>query len=45
MRDASRQRQGKGRASVRYRLLAIALLPTLVILPLLLGVAVVRWIC
>jgi signal transduction histidine kinase len=28
---------------VRVRLLAIALLPTLVILPLLLGVAVVRW--
>jgi signal transduction histidine kinase len=32
----------KGR-SVRFRLLAIALLPTLVILPLLLGVAIVRW--
>lgn len=29
--------------SVRYRLLAIALLPTLVILPLLLGVTIVRW--
>jgi signal transduction histidine kinase len=29
--------------SVRFRLLAIALLPTLVILPLLLGVAVSRW--
>src|SRR3954466_11109064 len=29
--------------SVRFRLLAIALLPTLVILPLLLGVAFVRW--
>ena len=29
--------------SVRVRLLAIALLPTLVILPLLLGVAVVQW--
>ena len=29
--------------SVRFRLLAIALLPMLVILPLLLGVAVVRW--
>lgn len=29
--------------SVRYRLLAIALLPTLVILPLLLGFAVYRW--
>jgi two-component system NtrC family sensor kinase len=30
-------------ASVRYRLLAIALLPTLVILPLLLGVTMLRW--
>ncbi|HEV7416630.1 MAG TPA: cache domain-containing protein [Tianweitania sediminis] len=29
--------------SVRYRLLAIALLPTLVILPLLLGVTIYRW--
>lgn len=29
--------------SVRFRLLAIALLPTLVILPLLLGVTVVQW--
>jgi len=29
--------------SVRFRLLAIALLPTLVILPLLLGIAVFRW--
>ncbi|MET0706890.1 MAG: two-component sensor histidine kinase, partial [Tardiphaga sp.] len=29
--------------SVRFRLLAIALLPMLVILPLLLGVAVARW--
>src|SRR5262245_47255392 len=29
--------------SVRFRLLAIALLPTLVILPLLLGVTIVRW--
>ncbi len=29
--------------SVRYRLLAIALLPTLVILPLLLGITIVRW--
>jgi two-component system NtrC family sensor kinase len=29
--------------SVRFRLLAIALLPTLVILPLLLGVTVIRW--
>jgi signal transduction histidine kinase len=29
--------------SVRFRLLAIALLPMLVILPLLLGIAVIRW--
>jgi two-component system NtrC family sensor kinase len=29
--------------SVRFRLLAIALLPMLVILPLLLGVAISRW--
>ena len=29
--------------SVRYRLLAIALLPMLVILPLLLGVTIARW--
>ena len=29
--------------SVRFKLLAIALLPTLVILPLLLGVMMVRW--
>ncbi len=29
--------------SVRFRLLAIALLPMLVVLPLLLGIAVVRW--
>ncbi|QKV19323.1 sensor histidine kinase [Oricola thermophila] len=35
---------GAGRAvSVRYRLLAIALLPMLVILPLLLGVTMLRW--
>lgn len=32
-----------GRRSVRYRLLAIALLPMLVILPILLSVAVLRW--
>ena len=32
-----------GPASVRFRLLAIALLPTLVILPLLLGVTMSRW--
>lgn len=35
-------RGGQGR-SVRFRLLVIALLPTLVILPLLLGMAVYRW--
>jgi signal transduction histidine kinase len=29
--------------SVRYRLLAIALLPTLVLLPLLLGITIARW--
>jgi two-component system NtrC family sensor kinase len=29
--------------SIRFRLLAIALLPTLVILPLLLGIAITRW--
>lgn len=41
MSDAlSKQTSG---LSVRVRLLAIALLPTLVILPLLLGVAVARW--
>lgn len=34
---------GGGGRSVRFRLLAIALLPTLVILPLLLGVTIVRW--
>jgi two-component system, NtrC family, sensor kinase len=32
-----------GRRSVRYRLLAIALLPMLVILPLLLGISIYRW--
>ncbi|MCT8330785.1 sensor histidine kinase [Albidovulum sediminis] len=35
-------RLGPGR-SVRHRLLAIALLPTLVILPLLLGATIIRW--
>lgn len=29
--------------SVRFRLLAIALLPTLVILPILLGVTIAQW--
>lgn len=33
----------RGRLSVRVRLLAIALLPTLVVLPLFLGWAMVRW--
>ncbi|MFS8048075.1 cache domain-containing protein [Rhizobium sp. BR 314] len=33
----------KPRASVRYRLLAIALVPMLVILPVLLGIAIYRW--
>jgi signal transduction histidine kinase len=32
-----------GGRSVRYRLLAIALLPTLVLLPLLLGITIARW--
>ena len=31
------------RRSVRYRLLAIALVPMLVILPLLLGISIYRW--
>ncbi|MDX3929767.1 MAG: cache domain-containing protein [Shinella sp.] len=39
-RDASSRPQAR---SIRFRLLAIALLPTLVILPLLLGITVVRW--
>ncbi len=37
---ANMPRRGR---SVRFRLLAIALLPTLVILPLLLGITMVRW--
>ena len=36
-------RRTKRSRSVRFKLLAIALLPTLVILPLLLGVMMVRW--
>ncbi len=36
-------RRTKRTRSVRFKLLAIALLPTLVILPLLLGVMMVRW--
>jgi two-component system NtrC family sensor kinase len=35
--------QGRPIRSVRYRILAIALLPTLVILPLLLGITMTRW--
>jgi len=38
--DSEQQNRG---LSVRFRLLAIALLPMLVVLPLLLGIAVVRW--
>ncbi|MFC3722731.1 sensor histidine kinase [Neoaquamicrobium sediminum] len=40
--DATAKTRERGR-SVRFRLLAIALLPTLVLLPLLLGVTVFRW--
>lgn len=40
---AGRAAAGAGGRSVRFRLLAIALLPTLVVLPLLLGVTIVRW--
>lgn len=36
-------REARPTRSIRYRLLAIALLPTLVILPILLGVTMVRW--
>ncbi|MCR4265376.1 HAMP domain-containing sensor histidine kinase [Nitratireductor sp. ZSWI3] len=44
MPDGPARPAGRARGrSVRFRLLAIALLPTLVILPLLLGVAVYRW--
>jgi two-component system NtrC family sensor kinase len=42
MSDAG-ETQPRPMRSVRYRLLAIALLPTLVILPLLLGIAIFRW--
>jgi hypothetical protein len=41
-RASSMNEPARGR-SVRFRLLAIALLPMLVILPLLLGVAIYRW--
>jgi two-component system NtrC family sensor kinase len=44
MSDSAGRRDGPVRGrSVRFRLLAIALLPMLVILPLLLGVAMYRW--
>src|ERR1700730_12951900 len=36
-------RSMSNRRSVRYRLLAIALVPMLVILPLLLGISIYRW--
>jgi len=42
MSDTQGKEARKG-PSVRFRLLAIALLPTLVILPLLLGVTIYRW--
>lgn len=42
MAEASRPQERPAR-SIRFRLLAIALLPTLVILPLLLGIAIARW--
>jgi len=42
MAEASRLQERPAR-SIRFRLLAIALLPTLVILPLLLGIAIARW--
>lgn len=40
---AAQNRASGRRRSVRFRLLAIALLPTLVILPALLGVTIARW--
>ncbi|CAN7436339.1 cache domain-containing protein [Rhizobium sp. LjRoot98] len=42
MAESSRPQERPAR-SIRFRLLAIALLPTLVILPLLLGIAIARW--
>ncbi len=42
MAEAFRLQERPAR-SIRFRLLAIALLPTLVILPLLLGIAIARW--
>jgi len=43
MSDPARMNEPVRGRSVRFRLLAIALLPMLVILPLLLGVAIYRW--
>jgi signal transduction histidine kinase len=43
MHDRARIREPVRGRSVRFRLLAIALLPMLVFLPLLLGVAIYRW--
>ncbi|WP_426240678.1 sensor histidine kinase [Pararhizobium sp. DWP1-1-3] len=42
MAEAARPKERPAR-SIRFRLLAIALLPTLVILPLLLGITIARW--
>ncbi|MCC7251922.1 HAMP domain-containing sensor histidine kinase [Hyphomicrobium sp.] len=42
MTDIGTETRERG-LSVRFRLLAIALLPTLVVMPLLLGIAVYRW--
>lgn len=42
MTEVGTEAREKG-LSVRFRLLAIALLPTLVVMPLLLGIAVYRW--
>lgn len=41
--DSATPAAGRRVRSVRFRLLAIALLPTLVVLPLLLGVTISRW--
>jgi len=40
--SSAAERGGRGR-SVRYRLLAIALVPMLIVLPLLLGIGIYRW--
>ncbi|MFI0845078.1 cache domain-containing protein [Mesorhizobium sp. IMUNJ 23232] len=41
--EAAEVAKGGRGGSIRFKLLAIALLPTLVILPLLLGITIVRW--